>query len=141
MKIPITDTIAIDEGELVFAFVRASGPGGQNVNRVASAVQLRFDVAGTPSLADPVRERLMRQAAKRINRRGILVIEAKRFRYQERNRADAVERLRRLIEKASVTPKSRKPTRMPAAAKERRLHAKQRRGRAKRMRRRIDGEE
>jgi len=132
--IHITHRIAIDERELQIDFVRASGPGGQNVNKVATAAQLRFDVANSPSLPDDVRARLLRQAATRINSEGELVIDARRFRSQERNREDAIERLVELVRKATLVPKKRRPTKPTAAAKRRRLEEKKKRGADKRLR-------
>src|SRR6266576_7241892 len=105
--IRITNSIAIDEGELEERFIRASGPGGQNVNKLASAVQLRFDVRGSPSLSDGVRARLERLAGQRLTREGVLVITAQRHRTQERNRQDALDRLIELIREAAVAPKPR----------------------------------
>ena len=105
--ISITATIAIDDKEIILDFIRASGPGGQNVNRVATAVQLRFDVRHSPNLPEDVRTRLSRLAGRRITEEGVLVIEAKRFRTQERNRQDALDRLVALIRKASEKPKHR----------------------------------
>jgi ribosome-associated protein len=130
----ITPDIRILETELTERFVRASGPGGQNVNKVASAVQLRFDVRASTSLPEDVRARLLRLAACRLNQRGELVIEARRYRSQERNRIDARQRLVRWIERAAYPPKPRRPTRPPAAAKRRRLETKKARGRTKRLR-------
>lgn len=132
--IEITPRISIDEDELVEHFVRAAGPGGQNVNNVATAVELRFDVAGSPNLPDPVRARLSRLAGRRLTQEGVLVLKSDRFRSQERNRADARERLFALIREASVPPRPRIPTRPSRAAKERRLEAKGRRGQVKRLR-------
>ena len=106
----ITPTLAIDESEIQEAFVRASGPGGQNVNKLATAVQLRFDVAHTPSLPDAVRQRLARLAGRRLSSDGVLTIEARRFRTQARNRQDALDRLVALIRKASEPPKPRVKT-------------------------------
>ena len=128
LPVPGGGGIAIDPDEIEWQFVRASGPGGQNVNRVASAVQLRFDVARSPSLADDVRARLIAAAGRRVNRDGILVIDARRFRTQARNRADALERLLALIRDAAVPPKPRARTRPSAASRRRRLESKKRRG-------------
>lgn len=132
--IPVTPHIALDESEIEECFIRASGPGGQNVNKVATAVQLRFDAVHSPSLPAPVRERLIALAGRRISADGILVITAQRFRTQSRNRADALERLLELIRAAAYPPKSRKPTRPTRASKKRRLADKQRRGELKRGR-------
>jgi ribosome-associated protein len=112
-------------------FVRASGPGGQNVNKVASAVQLRFDVRGSKNLPDDVRQRLERLAGGRLTSEGVIVITAARFASQERNRADARARLTELIRRAAVKPKPRRPTRVPTAARRERLEAKARRSRVK----------
>lgn len=129
-----TPKIRIPETELTESFVRGSGPGGQNVNKVATAVQLRFDVRNSPSLPEDVRSRLLRLAASRINSDGELLIEAKRYRSQERNRADARRRLARWIERAARPPKPRKKTRPPPAAKRRRLEEKKARSRIKELR-------
>jgi ribosome-associated protein len=137
--IQITERIAIDEREIKEEFVRASGPGGQNVNKVSTAVKLRFNVAKSPSLPDDIRERLIRLAGKRMTEKGVLVIDARRFRTQERNRQDALERLVRLIEAASKIPKRRKKTRPTATSKQRRLNEKHRRGEIKRMRKAVPG--
>ncbi len=133
--IHITPTITIDEREIHEEFIRSSGPGGQNVNKVATAVQLRFDVAESPSLPDDVRERLIRLAGRRITEGGVLIIDARRFRTQERNRQDAIERLVELIRKAAEKPKRRRKTRPTQASKRRRLETKRHRGKTKRMRR------
>jgi ribosome-associated protein len=135
--ISITATIAIDEKEIVLDFIRASGPGGQNVNRVATAVQLRFDVRHSPNLPADVRARLSRLAGRRISEEGVLVIEAKRFRTQERNRQDALDRLVALIREASEKPKRRVRTKPSKASKERTLESKRRRSRIKQMRRSV----
>jgi ribosome-associated protein len=132
--IRITDTIAIDEREIEESFIRASGPGGQNVNKLATAVQLRFDVARSPSLPADVRERLKRLAGRRLSGAGTLVITARRHRTQERNRADALARLCALIRAASVRPKPRRPTKPTAAARRARLKAKKLRSGVKALR-------
>ncbi len=131
--IEITDTLKVDESEIEIEYIRASGPGGQNVNKVSSGVQLRFNTLA-PALPEDVRERLTRLAAKRINRDGILVIDASRYRTQEQNRADALQRLVNLIRKATIKPKRRKKTRPTLASKEKRLETKRRRSQIKRLR-------
>ncbi|HZT24746.1 MAG TPA: alternative ribosome rescue aminoacyl-tRNA hydrolase ArfB [Pseudolabrys sp.] len=133
--IPITDTIAIEESELSESFVRASGPGGQNVNKVSSAVQLRFDARHSPSLPTDVRERLLRLAGRRATKEGAIVIVAQRHRDQTRNRAEARERLFELIRQAAIRPKPRRATKVPKAQKRARLEAKKRRANIKAMRR------
>jgi ribosome-associated protein len=132
--VKITDAVAIDERELEERFVRASGPGGQNVNKVSTAVELRFDLANSPSLPEGMRERAIRLAGRRLTEEGILIIQADRFRTQERNRADARERLVELLARAAVAPKRRIPTRPSRAAKERRRDSKVKRGRVKNLR-------
>jgi ribosome-associated protein len=131
----ITPTLTIPDDELIFTFVRASGPGGQNVNKVATAAQLRFDVRNSPSLPAEVKERLARLAGVRMTLDGVLVIEARRYRTQEQNRLDARQRLVTLIQKALVRPKKRRPTRPSATAKAKRVDTKKRRGTIKRLRR------
>lgn len=126
--------ISIPESELQFDYIRAAGPGGQNVNKVATAVQLRFDVAGSASITAEVKVRLIRLAGKRMTSEGVLVIEARRYRTQEQNRADAVARLAALIEKASQAPAIRKATKPSFAARESRLKEKKNRGQIKRTR-------
>ena len=133
-EIEITPEISLDESELQFRFIRASGPGGQNVNALATAVQLRFDVASSSSLPDALRARLTALAGRRLSDDGILVIEAKRFRSQAINRRDAVERLVALIRRAAQPPKPRRKTRPSRAAKERRLTTKRQRSETKRRR-------
>jgi ribosome-associated protein len=132
--IRITPQIAIDEREFRERFIRAAGPGGQNVNKVATAVQLRFDVAAAASLSDDVKVRLGVLARRRINRLGVLVIEARRYRTRERNRRDAIERLVHIIRRAATPPKRRRPTAVPKASKIRRLESKRRRAGLKRIR-------
>lgn len=133
--IRITPNIAIDESEISETFVRASGPGGQNVNKLATAVQLRFDVRHSPSLPDDVRARLERLAGRRLTLEGVLVLTAQSHRTQERNRQDALERLIELIRAASIRPVPRRPTRPTLASKRRRLDTKKRRGDVKALRR------
>jgi ribosome-associated protein len=132
--IRVTPQISIDERELEERFIRASGPGGQNVNKLSSAVQLRFDVRNSPSLPDDVRARLERLAGRRLTREGVLVIIAQRHRTQERNRADALERLIELIERAAVAPVPRRPTKPTRGSRERRLESKKRRSSIKGLR-------
>ena len=132
--IRITRTLAIGEDELSETFVRSSGPGGQNVNKVSTAVHLRFDLDRSPSLPEDVKARLKKVAGRRLTDAGVLVIRAERFRSQEKNRQDARERLITLIRKAAQPPRRRKKTRPTAASRERRLGNKQHRSRIKKMR-------
>jgi ribosome-associated protein len=133
----ITRNIRIDEGEVKLEFIRSSGPGGQNVNKVATAVKLRFDAANSSSLPDDVRGRLIRLSGRRITEDGLLIIDARRFRTQERNRKDAIVRLVELIRKAAEKPKTRIKTRPTLASKRRRLQAKHHQSEIKRMRRAV----
>jgi ribosome-associated protein len=132
--IRITDAIAIEESELSESFVRASGPGGQNVNKVSSAVQLRFNARQSPSLTNDVAVRLMRLAGKRLTKEGVIVIIAQQHRTQERNREDARERLFDLIRKAAVRPTPRRPTKVPKTQRRERLEGKKHRASIKRLR-------
>ncbi len=139
--IRITGAIALDEGEIDESFVRAAGPGGQNVNKLSTAVQLRFDVRRSPSLPAAVRARLERLAGRRLTRDGVLVITAQRHRTQDRNRQDALARLVALVRQAAVPPVPRRPTRPTAAAKRRRLDAKTRRSKIKQLREKRPADE
>jgi ribosome-associated protein len=132
--LPITPTLAIPDEELVERFVRSSGPGGQNVNKVSTAVELRFDIAASPTLPEPVRERLLAKRDRRVTDEGVLVLNAQRFRTQERNREDARERLAAFISSGLHAPTPRIPTRPSRAAKQRRLDAKRERSTIKRGR-------
>ena len=132
--IEVTPEIAIDRSELAISFARAGGPGGQNVNKVETAVQLRFDVTHSPSLDEAVKRRLERLAGARLTKEGVLVIFARTHRSQEQNRHDAIARLLRLIAAAAEKPEFRVKTRPSLAARERRIETKVRRGKAKRLR-------
>ena len=136
-SIQVTDTIVLNQGEIQLEFIRASGPGGQNVNKVSSAVQLRFDAAGSLALNDAIYERLKIIAGRRMTAAGVLIIKANRFRSQEQNREDAVNRLVLLIQRAAEKPKHRRASRPSAASRQRRLAAKHHRGEIKRRRKSI----
>jgi ribosome-associated protein len=138
--IQVTDAISIDENELMFDFVQASGPGGQNVNKVSTAVRLRFDVRNSPSLPDYVREKLEHVAGRRLSSDGVLLIAAQRFRSQLRNREDAIERLVGLVRTAAIRQPIRRPTRPTLGSRQRRLEAKGQRSETKRMRGNIPQE-
>jgi ribosome-associated protein len=139
--IPVTPWLSIDDAELSESFIRGSGPGGQNVNKVATAVQLRFDVRRSPSLPEDVKRRLERLAGRRLTSEGVLVITAQRYRTQERNREDAQARLVELIRQATERPKPRRATRPTLASKKRRLEAKSQRSQIKRLRGGKPGED
>jgi ribosome-associated protein len=123
----VTDSISLTDDEIELSFVRSSGPGGQNVNKLSTAAQLRFDVRGSPSLPGDVKLRLERLAGKRLTRDGVIVIAAQQYRTQERNRQDAIDRLLELIREAAIRPKPRRPTRPTKGSRERRLEGKRRR--------------
>ena len=133
----VTDSISLNENEIQLDFIRSSGPGGQNVNKVSSAVQLRFDTRSSPALTDQIRSRLHQISGRRMTADGILIIEARRYRTQERNRQDAIDRLVALIRRATEKPRPRRRTRPPAAARQRRLAAKKQRAEIKRRRSRV----
>ena len=135
--IQITDNIALEDNEIQLSFVRATGPGGQKVNKTSSAVQLFLDVAQSPSLPEDVRRRLMHLAGNRLTQDGVLVIEANQYRTQHQNRQDALQRLVQLIRQAAAKPKRRVKTGVPAQQKKRRLASKRRRSEIKRLRGRV----
>ena len=135
--IRITDSISIDDNELTEDFIRSSGPGGQNVNKLSTAVQLRFNVRRSPSLPNDVALRLMRLAGSRLTKDGVLVIVAQRHRTQERNRADALERFTELVREAAIPPTPRRATKPPKAAKRKRLEKKKQRSSIKSMRGKV----
>lgn len=137
----VTRSINIKEDEIKLSFIRASGPGGQNINKVSTAVQIRFDIVNSPSLTDAVRKRLLRLGGKRVTREGVLVITAGRFRTQEKNRVDARLRLAAMIRKAAVLPKLRRKTRIPQKSVETRLQGKKKRGQMKKLRQPFHGSE
>jgi len=133
----ITDQIRVDENEITLEFVRSSGPGGQNVNKVATAVKLYFHVGRSPSLPEAVKDRLHSLTGKRMNSEGFLIIDARRFRTQEANRRDAWDRLAKWIRLAAAIPKKRRPTRPGAAARARRLEQKKKHGAIKQARKKT----
>ncbi len=134
----ITCTLSISDGELTFTFVRASGPGGQNVNKLATAVHLRFNIRNSPSLPGEVKERLVNLAGNRMSQDGVLVIVAKRYRTQEQNRADAEHRLKVLVQKAARRPRVRRPTKPSLAERVKRVESKKKRGVVKKQRQSVD---
>ena len=133
----VKNLLPIDEKEILFKYTRAPGPGGQHVNKVATAVQLRFDVVKSPSLSEITRQRLMRIAANRITGKGILIINASRFRSQDMNRQDALNRLADLLDRAATLPKTRRKTKPTFASRKKRIEGKKRRSRVKNSRRSV----
>ena len=138
--IHIDRSISVPLGELELSFVHSSGPGGQNVNKVATACQLRFDITQSPSLPDAVKQRLIRLAGRRVTSDGVLLIDARRFRTQPRNRQDAIDRLAKLLQRASKPPKPRKKTRPTRASREKRLEKKRQRAQTKQLRKQPGSE-
>ena len=134
----INDDVIIPESEIEFSAIRAQGPGGQNVNKVASAIHLRFDIANSTTLSDDIKERLLDLNDRRISKSGVVVIKSQRYRNQDKNRDDALQRLEDLIRKAMVVQKPRKKTRPSKMAKEKRLEEKARRSRLKQSRRQVE---
>jgi ribosome-associated protein len=141
MPLHVTPSIVIDDSELEERFVRASGPGGQNVNKVSTAVELRFDAMRSPALDDRIRDRLRALAGARMTADGVVVIDARRHRTQAKNREDAKERLLELLREAAIPPKRRRKTRPTLASKDRRIQTKRRRAQAKEGRGRVGGDE
>ncbi len=137
----ITQDIALEDSEIRFDFIRASGPGGQKVNKTSSAVQLRFDAARSPSLPEYARRRLLKIAGRRVSAQGVLIIEAKRFRSQDQNRQDALDRLQALVRRAAEKPRRRLPTAPSSVARERRITEKKKRSRIKQQRSRPEDSE
>ncbi|NNF61410.1 MAG: aminoacyl-tRNA hydrolase [Gammaproteobacteria bacterium] len=133
-ELTVTDTLSIPLDEFELSFIRASGPGGQHVNKSSTAVQLRFDIRSSPSLPDDVRKRLLRIAGNRVTTQGELILTAKRFRSRKQNRQDALDRVARLVRRATVVPKKRRRTKPTRAARRQRLDDKKRRGKVKRLR-------
>ncbi len=136
-QIPITEQLELDQDELIWTFVHSSGPGGQNVNKVSSAVQLRLDIPRSHSIPRDIQPRLIALAGSRVTQDGVLVLKGNRFRTQEQNRRDVLERLAQLVRQAATKPPPRRRTRPPASAKRRRLDSKRRKSTLKALRRRI----